>query len=48
MDTMADMRFVGRISKAGDKWVIIIPKDYHKDAIKLHNKQIKVDVTDQL
>lgn len=48
METMADIRFVGRISKAGDKMIIIIPKDYHKEAAKMQGKQVKVDVTDEL
>ena len=48
MVTMANLRFVGRISKAGDKLVIIVPKDYHKEAQKIAGKQIRVDVTDEL
>ena len=46
--TVTRVKFVSTISKMGDKRIIVIPKDYHKDLEKLTPRQIKVTVDDEL
>jgi hypothetical protein len=40
-------RFVGRITKMGDKYIIIIPKEGHEQAEKLKGKQVRVLYDDE-
>jgi len=44
---MLSMEFVGKISKMGDKMIIIIPKNYHnllkKDKLDSSEVSVKVD-----
>jgi antitoxin component of MazEF toxin-antitoxin module len=42
------VKFVSTVSKMGDKRIIVIPKDYHKDLEKLTPRQIKVTIDDEL
>jgi|APSaa5957512535_1039671.scaffolds.fasta_scaffold81142_1 hypothetical protein len=44
---MRGMEFVGKISKMGDKLIIIIPKNYHNLSKKEHleSKEVFVSVT---
>ena len=39
-----DMKFVGKVSKMGDKLIVVIPKEHHKDAEKLREKPVKVSL----
>jgi antitoxin component of MazEF toxin-antitoxin module len=45
---MARVKFVATISKMGDKRIIVIPKDYHKDLEKLTPRQVKVTIDDEI
>lgn len=38
------MKFVGKVAKMGDKLLIVIPKEHHKEAEKLQGKHVTVDV----
>lgn len=42
------VKFVSRVSKMGDKRIIIIPKDYHDELDKLNPKQVKITIDDEL
>lgn len=42
------VKFVGTISKMGDKRIIVIPKDYHSDLEKLSPRQVKITVDDEI
>ena len=46
--TMMRVKFVGTVSKMGDKRIIVIPKDYHKDLEKLSPRQVKVTIDDEI
>lgn len=46
--TVTRIKFVSTISKMGDKRIIVIPKDYHKDLEEFTPRQIKVTVDDEL
>jgi hypothetical protein len=45
--SMAQGRFVGRITKMGDKYIIIIPKELHNEAEKLKGKRVRVVFDDE-
>jgi hypothetical protein len=47
-DNMTSVRFVSKISKMGDKRLIIIPKDYHDEIEKLKPKQVMITIDDKL
>jgi len=47
-EAMTRVKFVGTISKMGDKRIIVIPKDYHKDTEKLSPRQVKVTIDDEI
>jgi hypothetical protein len=40
------VKFRAKVSEMGDKWIIIVPKAYHKDIEKLANKFLDVEVTE--
>jgi hypothetical protein len=40
------VKFRAKVSEMGDKWIIIVPKAYHKDMEKLANKFLDVEVTE--
>jgi hypothetical protein len=44
---MTRVKFVSTISKMGDKRIIVIPKDYHKDIEKL-TRQVKIIIDDEI
>jgi hypothetical protein len=46
--SLTKVKFVSTISKMGDKRIIVIPKDYHKDLEKLTPRQIKVTIDDEI
>lgn len=46
-DTMTSAKFVGKISSMGDKLIIVIPKDFHKDVEKMKGKQVRVVVDNE-
>jgi antitoxin component of MazEF toxin-antitoxin module len=46
--TVTRVKFVSTISKMGDKRIIVIPKDYHKDLEKLSPRQVKVTIDDEI
>jgi len=45
---MTRVKFVGTISKMGDKRIIVVPKDYHKDLEKLSPRQVKITIDDEI
>jgi hypothetical protein len=47
-DIMAKLKFVGKISDMGDRKIIYIPKEYHKDAEKMKGKQVLIAVNDEI
>jgi antitoxin component of MazEF toxin-antitoxin module len=46
--SMAQVKFVARISKMGEKLIIVVPMDYHKDIKSLKGKQVRVKVDDEI
>jgi hypothetical protein len=44
------LSFVTRISKSGNRWIISIPSEFAKEAIKLrgNRKQVKVTLDDEI
>lgn len=47
-DDLAEVKFIARISKMGEKLIIVIPMDYHKDIKALKGKQVRVKVDDEI
>jgi hypothetical protein len=45
---MPQLKFIGRISTMGDKLVIVIPKEFHKETQSLRTKQVLVVVEDAI
>jgi antitoxin component of MazEF toxin-antitoxin module len=45
---LAEVKFIARISKMGEKLIIVVPMDYHKEIKSLKGKQIRVKVDDEL
>jgi hypothetical protein len=46
-ERLAELRFVGKISKMGDRMIITIPPEYHEQAKKLKGKHLRVVADDQ-
>jgi len=46
--TMAQFKFVGRISSQGKNLIIWIPREFHKDIKPLRDKQIKILLDDNI
>jgi hypothetical protein len=46
-ESLAELRFVGKISKMGDRMIITIPPEYHEQARKLKGKHLRVVADDQ-
>ena len=46
--TMAQFKFVGRISSQGKNLIIWIPREFHKDVKSLKGKQIKIIMDDDI
>jgi hypothetical protein len=46
--TMAQFKFVGRISSQGKNLIIWIPREFHKDVKPLKGKQIKIIMDDDI
>jgi hypothetical protein len=44
---LVKVKFVSTISKMGDKRIIVIPKDYHKDIENL-TRQVKIIIDDDI
>jgi hypothetical protein len=44
--SLTQLKFVGRVSIRGDRKIIYIPKEFHKQAEKLEGKQVKILVDD--
>lgn len=42
------VKFVSTISKMGDKYIINVPSAFNTDAEKLHKKQIRVMIDDEI
>jgi len=42
------LKFVGRVSTMGDKLVIVIPKEFHKETQPLRRKQVLVVVEEAI
>lgn len=47
-DAVTRVKFVGTISRMGDKRIIVVPKDYHKDLEKLSPRQVKITIDDEI
>jgi antitoxin component of MazEF toxin-antitoxin module len=45
---LAQVKFIARISKMGEKLIIVVPMDYHKDIKSLKGKQVRVRVDDEI
>jgi hypothetical protein len=45
--TMTKVVFVTKISRMGDRKMIIIPKDYHQD-VEIFKRQVKITLDDEL
>jgi hypothetical protein len=45
-ERLAELRFVGKISKMGDRMIITIPPEYHEQAKKLKGKHLRVVADD--
>ena len=39
---MTIVKFIGKVSTMGDKLIIVIPKEFHKEINPLKGKQVKV------
>ena len=48
LEEMTEVKFVAKISPMGDKYIIIIPKDFHKAVKPLTSKQVRVRVDDEI
>lgn len=47
-DTMTTVKFIGKVSTMGDKLIIVIPKDFHKQIGPLKGQQVKVVVEEAI
>ena len=47
-DNLAKVKFIARISKMGEKMIIVIPMDYHDEIKALKGKQVRVNVDDEI
>ena len=47
-ESMTRVKFVSTMSKIGDKWIIISPKDYQSELDKLNPKQVKITIDDEI
>ena len=47
-DGLAEVKFIARISKMGEKLIIVVPMDYHKEIKSLKGKQVRVKVDDEI
>lgn len=47
-DILTKVKFVAKISRMGDKKIIIVPKDFHDDVDVLEGKQIRVAIDDEI
>lgn len=45
---MTTVKFIGKVSTMGDKLIIVIPKEFHKDINPLRGKQVKVVVEEAI
>lgn len=45
---MAEVKFIARISKMGDKLIIVVPMDFHKEIKSLKGRQVRVKVDDEI
>jgi hypothetical protein len=45
---MTSMKFVGKVSVMGDKVLIVIPKEFHKQVEPFKGKYVKVTVEEVL
>lgn len=45
---MTTVKFIGKVSTMGDKLIIVIPKEFHKDINPLKGKQVKVVVEEAI
>jgi glutamine phosphoribosylpyrophosphate amidotransferase len=45
---LTQLKFVGRVSVMGDRKIIYIPKEFHKQAEKLEGRQVKILVDDEI
>ncbi len=45
---MTTVRFIGKVSTMGDKLIIVIPKDNHKEIGPLKGKHVKVVVEEAI
>jgi antitoxin component of MazEF toxin-antitoxin module len=44
----AEVKFIARISKMGEKLIIVVPMDHHKEIKSLKGKQVIVKVDDEI
>ena len=42
---MERIRYVGKISKQGNKRMVIIPTEYHDKVARIGNRQVHVDIS---
>jgi len=47
-ESLAEVKFIARISKMGEKLIIVIPMDYHNEIKALKSKQVRVKVDDEI
>ena len=45
---MTIVKFIGKVSTMGDKLIIVIPKEFHKEISPLKGKQVKVVVEEAI
>lgn len=45
---LTKVKFVAKVTKMGDKRIIIVPKDFHDDVEVLEGKQVRVIVDDEI
>ena len=46
--SVAEVKFIARISKMGDKLIIVVPMDFHKEIKSLKGRQVRVKVDDEI
>ena len=45
---MTTVKFIGKVSTMGDKLIIVIPKEFHREINPLKGKQVKVVVEEAI
>lgn len=48
VDILTKVKFVAKVTKMGDKKIIIVPKDFHDEVDVLEGKQVRVVIDDEI